>query len=406
MRINSDGTVQSSGYQTLPDNTNAHFFLRNHATNTAVFINQVSTTAPILRLSSGTANANENVKFSFENNGRLGIGTTTPGEKLSLFAEGNSKVATQYGNGTGSGFTVGMNTDGNGMIWHTATNKTITFGTSNKERMKITAAGTVDLLGTIQSASGGFKIDTTGIFQSKGYRTIAANPNYHHFTSNHASNTAVYINQVSTTAPILRLSSGTATAGQNVKFSFESNGNLGIGTTTPAEKLSLYTAGSTKVVTQYGNGTGSGFTVGMNTDGNGMIWHTATNKTITFGTNNTERMRINANGNIGIGTVSPDYKLDVVGNVRAHSVQISTTKTADFVFEDDYPLMPLPEVERFITSNKHLPEVAPAREMLENGIDMAEMQIKLLQKVEELTLYVIRQQKEIEELKEKLKAKS
>jgi uncharacterized coiled-coil protein SlyX len=124
-------------------------------------------------------------------------------------------------------------------------------------------------------------------------------------------------------------------------------------------------------------------------------------------------MRINANGNIGIGTTSPDRKLDVVGVIRAHSVEISTTKTADFVFEEDYPLMPLSEVEKFITANKHLPEVAPATEMLENGINMGDMQIKLLQKIEELTLYVIQQQKEmdqqrkeIDELRRELKTKN
>ena len=547
MRINANGTVdflstvQSKGYRTMPDNTNYHQFVSNNTSNAAVYINQAAASGAILRLSSGIATANQNVKFSFENNGNLGIGTTAPAEKLSLYTAGNTKVVTQYGNGTGSGFSVGMNTEGNGSIWHTSTTKTITFGTSNKERMRINAGGAIDFLGAIQSVSGGYKIDTTGIFQSKGYRTIANNVNYHQFVSNNTSNAAVYINQAAASGAILRLSSGIATANQNVKFTFENNGNLGIGTTAPAEKLSLYTAGSTKVVTQYGNGTGSGYSVGMNTDGTGMVWHTA-NKTITFGTNNAERMRINSggtvdflsttqskgyrtmpdntnyhhfvsnitsnaavyinqaaasgailrlssgiatanqnvkftfenngnlgvgtttpaeklslytagntkvvtqygngtgsgfsvgmstegngsiwhtaakvisfgtsnaermrihsNGNIGIGTASPDYKLDVVGNVRAHSVQISTAKTADFVFEKDYPLMSLSEVESFITANKHLPEVAPASEMIEKGIDMAEMQIKLLQKVEELTLYAIQQQKEIEELKLKTK---
>jgi len=269
--------------------------------------------------------------------------------------------------------------------------------------MRITSDGYLDLYGSIRSATKSYQIDTTGIFQSKGYRTKAGNVNYHQFTRN-STGTAVFINQEST-GPILRLSSGTATVDQNVKFSFENSGNLGIGTTTPAEKLSLYTAGNTKVVTQYGNGTGSGYTVGMDENGNGMLWHTAA-KVITFGTSNAERMRISSNGNIGIGTVSPDYKLDVVGVVRAYSVQVSTAKTADFVFDNDYKLRPLSDVESFITANKHLPEVAPAAEMKEKGVDVADMQIKLLQKVEELTLYVIQQQKEIDQLKEKLNEKN
>jgi len=117
-------------------------------------------------------------------------------------------------------------------------------------------------------------------------------------------------------------------------------------------------------------------------------------------------MRINANGNVGIGTASPYYKLDVAGIVRAREVVINLNTGADFVFDEDYQLRPLSEVERFITANKHLPEIASESEMIENGVGMAEMQIKLLQKVEELTLYVIQQQKEIEELKRELRDKN
>ena len=404
-QIDTTGVFQSKGYRTKANNVNYHHFFVNSTTDAAVYINQAATSGPILRLSSGTAAANQGVKFSFENNGNLGIGTAAPAEKLSLYNAGNVKVVTQYGNGTGSGFTVGMDSVGNGMIWHTSNTKFIALGTSNTERIRFNYNATIDISATIQSRTGGYQIDTTGVFQSKGYRTKANNVNYHQFTSDNTANAAVYINQAATSGPILRLSSGTATANQNVKFSFENNGNMGIGTATPAEKLSLYTAGNVKVVTQYGNGTGSGFTSGMDENGNGTLWHTAA-KVITLGTSNVERMRINSNGNIGIGTVSPDYKLDVVGGIRAYSVQISTAKTADFVFDENYPLRPLPEVESFIATHKHLPEVAPAGEMLEKGIDMADMQIKLLQKVEELTLYVIRQQKEIEELKRELKAKN
>jgi hypothetical protein len=73
----------------------------------------------------------------------------------------------------------------------------------------------------------------------------------------------------------------------------------------------------------------------------------------------------------------------------------------DFVFEEDYQLRSLNEVEDFITTNKHLPDVAPAKEMQENGVNQSEMNQLLLRKIEELTLYVIEQQKEIVQLKAK-----
>jgi hypothetical protein len=75
----------------------------------------------------------------------------------------------------------------------------------------------------------------------------------------------------------------------------------------------------------------------------------------------------------------------------------------DFVFKNDYKLMDLKELEMFVKNNQHLPEIAPEKEMVENGVNMKEMQMKLLQKIEELTLYTIEQNNAIEELKQVLK---
>lgn len=109
-------------------------------------------------------------------------------------------------------------------------------------------------------------------------------------------------------------------------------------------------------------------------------------------------------GNIGIGTENPKAKLDVRGKIIADEVEIKVNKGADFVFEPDYNLKSLSEVEAFVKKNKHLPEVPSEKQMQEEGINVNDMQIKLLQKIEELTLYLIQQEKLLLEQSEQIES--
>ncbi|MHC0446355.1 hypothetical protein ACWA1F_13175 [Flavobacterium sp. 3-218] len=106
------------------------------------------------------------------------------------------------------------------------------------------------------------------------------------------------------------------------------------------------------------------------------------------------------NGNVGIGTANPDAKLTVNGNIHSKEVKVDLNVPApDYVFKDDYNLRSLQEVENYIKENSHLPEIPSAKEFENNGINVSEMNMALLKKIEELTLYVIEMKKENDVLK-------
>jgi uncharacterized coiled-coil protein SlyX len=109
---------------------------------------------------------------------------------------------------------------------------------------------------------------------------------------------------------------------------------------------------------------------------------------------------IRGDGNVGIGTTSPDEKLTVKGKIHAQEVRIDLAdpiKIPDYVFANDYKLKTLNEVETYIKANSHLPEIPSAKEMAQTGMLVSEMNLSLLKKIEELTLYAIEQQKKLEE---------
>ena len=92
-------------------------------------------------------------------------------------------------------------------------------------------------------------------------------------------------------------------------------------------------------------------------------------------------------------------KLAVNGRITAKSIQVTVDGWPDYVFKSDYDMMPLSKVEQHIQVKGHLPGVPSQKTVEENGLDLGQMNILLMQKIEELTLHTIRQQKEIDQLR-------
>ena len=201
--------------------------------------------------------------------------------------------------------------------------------------------------------------------------------------------------------------------------------SLGLGTSAPSAQL--HTTGSVRFAGLSNNSTATRVMVsdingnvyykdaisltGWGYDGNtvGVLKKIGTtdNYALPFITNNVERMRIGTNGNIGIGTVNindANYKLFVETGIRTRRVKVDQATWADYVFHPSYDLPLLSEVEAYIKEHRHLKDIPSAKEVEKNGLDLGDNQAALLKKIEELTLYVIELQKQVNAQDTKIKA--
>jgi len=113
-------------------------------------------------------------------------------------------------------------------------------------------------------------------------------------------------------------------------------------------------------------------------------------------------LTIAQNNNVGIGTTIPSHKLSVNGIIRSKEVVVESANWPDYVFTNQYPLKPLDEVEQFIKQNKHLPNIPSASEIEKNGLELGAVQNKMMEKIEELTLYIIELKKEMKALQQQI----
>jgi hypothetical protein len=177
-------------------------------------------------------------------------------------------------------------------------------------------------------------------------------------------------------------------------------GNVGIGNSHPTERLVVNGSiawGNMNAILQTDQG------ASIELRGNGTPY-------LDFSNNSTSdydaRLMLNSNnileiaGNVGIGTNTTNgYKLAVGGNIIAEEIVVKLRENwPDYVFKKDYERPDLAMLDNYITENGHLPNIPDAKEVSIDGISLGEMQIKLLEKIEELTLYLIEQDKKIKKL--------
>jgi hypothetical protein len=194
------------------------------------------------------------------------------------------------------------------------------------------------------------------------------------------------------------------------------NGNTGFGISNPVDRVSIggtlrmnnnniYLSGDANHgLGYYAVYTGTGNYASYTVDGPVLYGY----KGGALGTNQAGNKNIAlswlANGNVGIGTSNPgSYRLAIEGKAGAREFVVTNASWADFVFESDFNLKPLNEIKKYIEANKHLPEIPTAVEIEKNGLNVGEIQAKQMQKIEELTLYIIQQNERIELLEKLIK---
>ncbi len=377
--------------------------------------------------------------------GNLGIGTTTPDYPLQIHSANVPTLAIGKGNQNTNGksslmFNAGDGTAANGFwvnYFKTASTDRLGFVDGGGiERMSILNGGNVGI-GTTNPA---FNLDVQGFgtrikntsTASNAYTTFRVQgPDYANgleidfFGNNNISSDPTFTYSGGAgSAAIINVNPRPLVLGTNnlPRILIDANGNVGMGTTSPDAKLAVSDASSDlsilklknsswvcnqRTSIEFWNGANKNYPTsrivsqmdGCGTDGEALSFETQTAGQTTL----TSKLFIKNNGNVGIGTTSPDAKLAVAGQVHAQEVKVSITVPGpDYVFASDYKLPSLEEIKNYIDQNKHLPEVPSAKEMEKNGVQLGEMNMLLLKKIEELTLYTIEMNKKMEELKKEL----
>ncbi len=321
----------------------------------------------------------------FESGGQMGIGTTTPNGTLSIYAATNSTLSIEGSGGVSNKSIINFrpaNSRSGGAssqilaIDDGAQSSNLTFSTAPtgsatsilSERMRISSSGSIVMGATVPKA----------FLHVQNGGTIA-------FSVDGNGNDALFIgaNKSNSVNGNISIYSNDATA-IDKGGSIVLGGKFDVGNTIVS--YAKIKAGKSEITT----GDYSGY----------LSFYTRLT-----GGNLLERMRIDKNGNVGIGTTNTGpYKLAVEGKIGAREIKVTLSNPwADYVFDENYELRSLYSLEQYIKANKHLPGIPSASEVKKaGGVELGDMNVKLLEKIEELTLYVIELKKENKEIKDGL----
>ena len=351
--------------------------------------------------------------------GKVGIGTNNPWSGAKLTVE--NVIATKPSGVDGyysylksiwsvnNAFELGIS---DGSNWHkliTSSNyhygSTLQFWTSDTEKMRITSSGNVGI--------GTSTPDDTKLHVMKGEASASPFSVTTAVLENSTTNILQFLNPNTSVAGIMFGDGGHPYSGYiryshadndmqfwtnaQKRMSIDVNGNVGIGSTSP-------TLGKLQINQSINSNAGGLTIVDSDVTRSFRLFIDGTNAILNGNSGGTIPIILNqGGGNVGIGR-TPSHTLDVAGTIRAQEVIVEIAAPApDYVFEEDYNLRTLSEVESFVKENKHLPDVPTGESMEQNGIGVAEMNMLLLKKMEEMTLYMINQQKEIDALKVEVK---
>ncbi|MGN6494034.1 MAG: hypothetical protein ACTHLE_18695 [Agriterribacter sp.] len=207
----------------------------------------------------------------------------------------------------------------------------------------------------------------------------------------------------------------TFTAGYwNDVMTLKTNGNVGIGTNTPYKKLTVLGdvkwGGASSDYIYSGHDAGGLYIEQVSSNANNSSIRLQSSRS--GDQKNYSQFFIDpyrgfifrsigiGNSNVGIDIENPTEKLSVNGKIRAKEIKVEAANWPDYVFDDDYKITSLNNLERYIKANKHLPDMPSAKEIENNGLELGEMVKQQQKKIEELTLYIIEQNKRIEKLEQ------